>query len=147
MQKLLQQSVSLSQTITGTVTLLICFSLLTGCGGSDTEPTGSVTGNVTYNGAPLAEGLVNIYSEGRSVVGTAEIDTEGNFKFENPIATGDYRVYISPPPPPAPPEPGQPPLKIKPPQKIPEKYRTANSTDLNITIAPGTNELALILSD
>tara|TARA_R110002111_G_scaffold262872_1_gene342338 strand:+ start:58022 stop:58462 length:441 start_codon:yes stop_codon:yes gene_type:complete len=146
MQKLLKQRVSISGRTTGTVTLLVCFALLTGCG-SETEPTGSVTGNITYQGNPLTEGLVNIYSAGRSVVGTAEIDTEGHFEFAKPIATGDYQVYISPPPPPAPPEPGQPPLKIKPPQKIPQKYRAANTTDLKITITAGANELSLPLTD
>jgi len=147
MQNLLKQRVPFFGKLSGTVTLLLCLTLLAGCGGSETDPTGTVTGNITYNGPPLTEGLVNIHSDSRSVVGTAEIDHEGHFEFEKPIATGDYRVYISPPPPPPPPEPGQPTPKSEPPQKIPEKYRTANTTDLDVKITSGTNELSLQLSD
>ena len=123
-----------------------CGIMLCGCG-SDEEPTGSVRGIVSYNGNLLTEGLVNLYSDSKSVVGTAELDSAGTFKFENAIAAGNYRIYITPPPPPAPPEPGQPAIKIPEPQKIPQKYRSADKTDLKITIKEGDNDIPLQLTD
>lgn len=146
MQKLLMHFTASINLMLLTGFISLCGVMLNGCG-SEKEPMGSVKGTVTYNGSPLTEGLVNLYSDKKSVVGTAEIDSEGKFEFGNAITTGNYRVYISPPPPPAPPEPGQPPIKVPKPQKIPNKYRSADKTDLNITVKEGENDIPIQLTN
>ncbi len=45
--------------------VLIYGLMLNGCG-SDKEPTGSVKGMITYDGSPLTQGLVNLYSDKRN---------------------------------------------------------------------------------
>lgn len=146
MRKLFERDISSIYMVLLPGFVFVCGIMLSGCG-SDKEPKGSVRGIISYNGSPLTEGLVNIYSDSKSVVGTTEIDSAGTFKFDNMIAAGDYRVYISPPPPPAPPEPGQSPIKIPKPQKIPQKYRSADKTDLKITIKEGDNDIPIQLTD
>jgi hypothetical protein len=69
-----------------------CFSILLGCG--DDIDTTSVTGNVTYQGKPLANGSVTFHPEKGHPV-AAVIDTSGDYAVDLP--PGDYRVAVNAP--------------------------------------------------
>ncbi len=57
------------------IACLIGCGLLIGCGGSDHEETATVTGKVTYEGAPVTKGRIAFYpSKGRPAMGAIQSD-------------------------------------------------------------------------
>ena len=115
--------------------LLACTCWCAGCG-SGAPPAGSVSGNVTYNGQPLASGVVIFENEKTGVGASAELDSSGTYRIES-IRTGQYQVAIQPPsaPPPEEMEQGAEAPKLN----IPDKYLNPQTSDLTATVNEGTN--------
>jgi len=120
----------------GTWPLLLALVLI-GCGGSETNPSGSVSGTVLFNDAPVEAGVVNFEAPGTGEAAQATI-TDGEFTLSTPLAVGTYNVTITPPPEP-PPVPGEtpPPVEAK---DIPARYRDPKTSDLTAEVKEGTNQ-------
>ena len=123
---------------------LLLLAFLTGCGSKAVGPaTFPVTGVVTLAGAPVEEALVEFVPTSPDVgIAGAQVNTDSAGAFTVKIAlymgkttkeglpAGDYRVAITklvlPP--------GQA-TTMKPPQNtLPQKYATAESTPLTVTV-------------
>ena len=117
--------------------------IIAGCNGSG-EPTGTVTGRVTFEGAPLSEGTVSFSSEGgSSIVASAVVQSDGAYVLElgedARIPIGQYKVSVHPPAPPF--DPANPaPLEIKEYPNIPPRYRDPASSPLQVDIVEGKQE-------
>ena len=119
---------------------LMCL-LLAGCGGgSEAEPTGTVSGTVTFNGQPWTTGRVNFVSESTGSSGAGDLQENGSYRIERELPAGDYKVYLSDPglgdQPPS--EDGNPELGTAL-EALPEKYRSEATTDLTAKIVEGDN--------
>lgn len=118
----------------------LILAVAAGCGGSGTVdvPTGEVAGTVTYGGTPVTRGFVNLASRETGKAYTLPIGEEGQFKSDAPVVVGPYTVFITPPegeapsvdnPSPAPPDP----------KNIPQKYRSEQTSDLELEVKEGEN--------
>lgn len=131
---------------------LLLAGLLTasGCGSkhSDRLAVFPVSGQVTWNGQPLANALVVLHPQGvqdpRSMAARAQTDPHGNFRVTtyeagDGAAAGDYAVTVAyhrlinagggy--------EPG--------PNVLPSKYSSPLTTDLTVHVAEGPNQLPAI---
>jgi hypothetical protein len=115
-----------------------------GCGKGG-KPTGRVSGQVLYAGKPVTEGEVNFFSKERGVGAVAKIDSSGNYALPDPIETGEYKVYVTPPlPKTVDPKKGEA-KKVSSP--IPRKYRDAATSDLTYTVKEGPNDYKIELKD
>ncbi len=112
--------------------------LMSGCGGTNEAPTGQVKGKVTYDGAPLTEGVISFYSADLGVGASADIVEEGAYTVSEPLKTGKYSVTILPPPEP-PPQDAVPVSSKKVYKNIPLKYRDPKKSGLSIEIGKGDN--------
>jgi hypothetical protein len=91
--------------------VLLSLSLITGCGGASNSnsgnndpgsppPTVSISGTVTYKGAPLAGATVtNFLTNSNVVFQTASSDANGNYSFSG-MSTGgnvpgEYQIYVN----------------------------------------------------
>ena len=91
--------------------VLLSLSLITGCGGASNSnsgnndpgsppPTVSISGTVTYKGAPLAGATVtNFLTNSNVVFKTASSDANGNYSFSG-MSTGgnvpgEYQIYVN----------------------------------------------------
>lgn len=113
--------------------------LMSGCGADpNAKSTGKVSGVVTFQGKPVADGVV--YFSSKSGVGAnAPLAAEGKFAIPDAVEVGDYTVTVTPPPPPPPrPEDG-PPKPTPAAADIPQKYRSEQTTDLKATVKTGDN--------
>lgn len=124
--------------------LTLCFMLtvlLTACGSSVEEvPTGTVSGTVTLDGKPLSGARVNFISGTAGAGAYADLQQDGTYAISEPIAAGDYKVYLSSPglgdAPPD--ESGNQDLKnaLK---DVPQKYQSDQTTELQTVIKEGEN--------
>lgn len=117
--------------------------LISGCGSGQIElPTGQVSGTITFEGAPVTEGYVNLVSveSGRAV--TMPLGPDGKFTFEEPVVIGPYAVFITPPDSAPPTLENQRPERPDP-NNIPKKYRTDSTTDFKVEVQEGENDFAL----
>lgn len=128
-----------------------------GCGpqGPDLGPFGLVSGKVTYEGKPVAQGMVTFNAPATGHVGTANLEADGTFTMQfngRPgLPVGEYQVSIRPP------------LTAKPSgnsapasrnnlydpnisKDIPMKYRYETSSGLVETVAEGENSFEFDLS-
>lgn len=71
--------------------LLACFLVVAGCG----EPTGSLTGKVTYNDKPVANGTVVFMGAEKTV--HVPIDENGTYTSDK-VPVGDVKVAVMPAP-------------------------------------------------
>ena len=110
---------------------------ISGCG-EPADPTGSVKGQVTFEGQPVTEGVVNFFNNAKGTGAQANLDSGGNFALATSIPTGDYVVYITPPRAPDP-VPGQSAPPPKDYSNIPAKYRSENNTLLSAKVESGGN--------
>jgi len=116
---------------------------LPGCGPS--VSVGQVGGKVTCDGQPVAEGVVTFHNPDTGDAAQAELKPDGTFQVSNAeggLPPGDYRVTIMPPtvqlPDTAETEGG---LGFKEVTNIPEKYRSAKTSELTATVQTGSNNL------
>jgi len=114
--------------------LVVAACWAAGCAGG--PPTGSVSGKVTCNGAPLSAGVVLFSNPQTGVGASAALDASGTYTIKS-IPTGQYQVAIQPPPPPAPHEMQQ--ASAAPRASIPQKYQDPKKSGLTATVKEGAN--------
>ncbi len=112
--------------------------LIAGCGGEPEIPTGQVKGKVSYEGAPVSEGVISFYSSELGVGASADLSEKGLYTITDPLKTGKYAVTILPPPE-APPQDAIPVSTKKEYKNIPLKYRDPNKSELIFEISEGDN--------
>jgi len=118
--------------------LVLATIAFTGCGG---PVEGTVSGTVTYNGAPLADASVNFHSSKTGIASSATLDKSGAFTLPGSLPVGDYKVFVQPPPPQQlPPGTPQPEQTI---MQIPPKYQDPGQTPLSQTVAAGENSFSI----
>ncbi|MCA9036359.1 MAG: hypothetical protein KDA91_14590 [Planctomycetaceae bacterium] len=86
---------------------IIAFSTsIIGCGGTDFGPMGSVSGRLTMDGQPLAEGTQLLFMQmEKGYAAFARTDAEGNYKLQwmregktwDEVPTGMYKILVQPP--------------------------------------------------
>ncbi len=120
-------------TVAGFLAVILTFAL--GCGGADERPPlKSVEGQVVFNNQPVTEGTVTFEDAQTGSAATAELDAEGRYELNVP--DGTYQVTIAPPMVEVSSDPNSPPeQKFKDVANIPNKYRSAQSTDLSATVS------------
>jgi len=129
---------------------VMCLLASAGCGSGDRDG-GAVkamaSGTVTFKGAPVSGGKVNLYSAETGAGASADLDSSGKFSLLKPIPIGWYKVVIVPPEPKAPEsESGE--YEAQPSyDNIPEKYRSELSTDLNAEVKEGDNKYTFDMLD
>lgn len=126
--------------------LAVVAGTLTGCGGgTDTQPTGTVSGTLTKaDGKPVTKGTINFTMPEKGAAASAPLNDQGQFEFEQPLPVGTYRVYLSaafaeaPTPDKPAPTPELP--------DVPRKYLDEPTTDLTAEVKEGENTLPLKLN-
>jgi hypothetical protein len=114
--------------------------LLTGCESSDGfPPSAKVSGQITFQGQPVAEGVVNFISPKTGNASSGTLNAEGKYEIAEGIPPGDYQVSVTPPRVTRPPMPGEPAPEAKPYTNIPEKVRTETTSGLRTAVKPGPN--------
>ncbi len=117
--------------------LLLLLAPLGGCGGPGEAD--AVAGPVTYNGKPVADGVLNLRSSGgASSSGPVEA---GRFRIAGPLPSGDYQAYLTPLPP-EPHAPGKPA-----PSPLPPRFRDPTTSGVVVTLRSGRNELPVAFKD
>jgi len=113
--------------------------VLPGCSETSTIPkTVEVSGTVTLDGKPLAEGTVNFSSSSTGDAAIAQLTEGGKFLFGNGVLPGTYRVTITGPVNNTPPAEGVTPPMLK--FQIPSKYSDPTSTDLKATVSAESSD-------
>ncbi len=135
----------------GTLAALVCCSLvLVGCGGGagKAKPTGSVTGKVTLNGTPLANGTVVFFAAKAGDTAAGVLKSDGSYSLMYmkgfSVPAGDYRVAVTPGTPdttaPDPTDLMKAPEKYEvKPSDIPEKFRNPDTSGLIAVVKEGSN--------
>jgi hypothetical protein len=119
------------------------------CGGSGPEMA-RVTGKVSYQGKPVAKGLVTFVSTGNTRNATGQLDPNGYYKLQTETAgdgaeLGDYQVTVY-----AHDEQVldyKPKVPVKAERRTPEKYESPKTSGLNRTVKGGSNEFNFELTD
>jgi hypothetical protein len=124
----------------GSILFVLCGAvLLSGCGSSDSFSSAKVSGQVTFQGQPVAEGVVNFVSPKTGNASSGVLNAEGKYEIADGIPPGDYQVSVTPPRVTRPPMPGEPAPEAKPYANIPEKVRTETTSGLRTEVKPGAN--------
>lgn len=116
-----------------------------GCGGPRCE---RVQGTVKYLGRGVADVNVVFYGS-NGIIGRAVTDSEGNFNqvtWKRPgdgLPAGEYKVTITPKSTVSETED----YSAPPPPPFPKKYLSLGSSDLRVTVAPGSNNIVIELKD
>jgi hypothetical protein len=125
------------------------------CGGDSglPGPTGTVSGNASYQGKPIPAGSTIVFVHKQSgIIGTGVTDANGDFEVQmrdaSNVLVGEYAVNVRPPG-----EPGENIMVLTrenvPPawREIPERYWTANASTETFTVHEGENTYKLVLKD
>jgi len=108
--------------------LYIVTFFLSGCSSGNTT---TVTGKITYKGAPVPDGIINFMPSGGRPIG-GPIQSDGTYSYELP--PGDYQVRIDAPAPlPSGFKEGDP-LPPASARLVPEQYASYNSSGLTATV-------------
>jgi hypothetical protein len=104
--------------------------------GCEAKHSSTVSGKVTYGGAPLTHGTVTFSPQGEGRIAYGEIDASGNYTVrtlnDQGMVPGDYGVSII--------APGEAPASdIPPPLITPAKYADAKTSGLTAKVVPGAN--------
>ena len=109
-----------------------------GCGNASGPPMGTVQGQVTFQGKPVQEGVVTLYSSEMGIGISEDLSGDGTYKTQQPIQVGEYVVTVFPPSEPPPVEAS--PVTVRREfRDIPERYRDARKSGLRLEVAEGTN--------
>tara|TARA_R110002095_G_scaffold184553_6_gene161758 strand:+ start:5669 stop:6145 length:477 start_codon:yes stop_codon:yes gene_type:complete len=125
---------------TGLLLLVLSLISLTGCGNAPRGiPRGDISGEVTFQDAPVTEGVVTFFSDKTGIAAGTKLDNNGSFSIPDGIEVGTYVVTITPPY-----EEEPPGLSVveKPQKKypdIPVKYRSGETSGLQAKVESGTN--------
>jgi hypothetical protein len=123
--------------------LVAAFVMAAGCGFSG-KSSGRVAGAVSLRGQPFTEGTVNFVQKEKGIGAVAVIDSEGKYSFEQPLETGTYSVFVTPPTP----EPGVPgAARPRAPRKIPARYLDPGTSGLSYTVKSGRNDYPITLQE
>ncbi|MEW4561913.1 carboxypeptidase-like regulatory domain-containing protein [Bremerella sp. JC770] len=131
------------------LTLLCTVALglaLLGC--NKNENLGTITGTVTYEGAPVTEGTISFRSEESGLSASDELDAEGKFEVTavGGIPPGNYKAFIVPPEVEVSLGPDVAPvLKPKDMPNVPRPYRSIRTTPLAVDVVAGANEVSFEL--
>lgn len=120
-----------------------CFSS-GGC--SKSSPTGTVSGTVTFDGAPVEEGTVELTNPKTGTGASAKLAAGGKFSLEKPLPVGKYSVLVTPPTIDDLPEGAGDPSTMPKPKKypnIPPAYRAIETTDLEVSVQEGENDFPI----
>lgn len=144
------------------LTLCSIAAVACGCGGSGlpSGETGTVSGQVVYNGSPVPEGCTVLFmrSEG-GISGVGTTDSNGNYKLAmrdgEDILVGTYRVSVNPPTAAATlsdeemmelsmkgEAPEAPEVK-----EVPETYRSPETSPLSFDVKSGENKIDIELAE
>jgi hypothetical protein len=123
------------------IVFVVCGAVfLSGCGSSDGyPPSAKVSGQITFQGQPVAEGVVNFVSPKTGNASSGVLNAEGKYVIAEGIPPGDYHVSVTPPRVMRPPMPGEPAPEAKPYANIPEKVRTETTSGLRTEVKAGAN--------
>tara|TARA_R110002111_G_scaffold234274_3_gene295312 strand:+ start:34338 stop:34814 length:477 start_codon:yes stop_codon:yes gene_type:complete len=125
---------------TGLLLIVLNMASLTGCGNAPRGiPRGDISGEVTFQDAPVTEGVVTFFSDKTGIAAGAKLDSNGSFSIPDGIEVGSYAVTITPPYEEEP--PGLTPVE-KPQKKYPEipvKYRSGETSGLQAKVENGAN--------
>ena len=122
--------------------LLVCLAAsVSGC--EQKEPLGRIQGRVTFQGAPVTEGLIVFNNAQKGVFMTAVLNTDGSYVVTSAtgpgLPLGEYRVMVTPPVDEAILGPNFEPPAPKPFPNIPQRYRDVNTSGLALKVAKGEN--------
>lgn len=106
-----------------------------GCGSSN--PAGTVQGKVTLNDAPYAGAAVVFLCLETGQAGSADIQSDGTFRIENPLPVGTYTVYLAPK---TAEDTGEKPKPVAFDRTVPRKYWSEASSDILVEVAEGKND-------
>jgi hypothetical protein len=111
--------------------------LAAGCGAGE-KPAGTVAGTVTYNGAPVQAGSLNLLSR-TGAAAQAKLGDGGAFKVDGELEAGEYRAYLSAPVP----EPQPPGTRVAAAKKfeVPAKFQDPATSVTTVTVKAGANDL------
>jgi hypothetical protein len=120
--------------------LPLLFVAIAGCGGG--QPTGTVKGKVTFDGAPYTDASVIFLDMETGQAGSANIQAGGTFAIEKPLPVGTYTVYLAP----KPVEQTAEPVPVTIDETVPDKYWNEASSDIKIEVEEGENDVAVELT-
>jgi hypothetical protein len=96
------------------------------------KETGEVTGKVTINGKPVADGYSAVLVSPNGIKFSAFIQNDGTFQIKTPIPVGEYPVAIRP-------------LPRTRGSVVPARYTDERTSGLAIRVQPGKQDLELNL--
>ena len=98
-----------------------------------------VSGEVRFEGQPVQDGVVSLFSRETGIASGGRLDAQGRFRIAEGMPAGSYVVTVAPPPSDvAPPMVGSDPLVAYP--NIPQKYWSDTTSDLTATVESGRRE-------
>ncbi|MCX7426007.1 MAG: carboxypeptidase regulatory-like domain-containing protein [Planctomycetia bacterium] len=114
---------------------LVLLAAVVSAGCKKGETLGTVTGNVTFQGKPVTEGMVMFVGPGVHM--TAKLDAQGHYEVKQAkgagLPPGSYQVSVNPPVIDAP-MAGGPPVKIPTFPNIPLRYRDPKTSGQTLTV-------------
>jgi hypothetical protein len=119
--------------------LLVAVVLLAGC--SSEEPTASVSGKVTLDGAPVSAGTVLLMSDDGQAA-SAELQSDGSYTLN--CRLGSFKVAVSPPPPADP--LSNPDATTSAAVEIPQKYHDFGGSGLTTEVKEASNTFDISLT-
>jgi hypothetical protein len=109
------------------------------------EPLGRIRGKVTFQDAPVTEGLIVFSNAKKGVFMTAALNKDGTYVVTSAagkgLPLGHYQVMITPPIDEPKLGPNFEPPPIKPFPNIPARYRDVKTSDLALDVKEGDNVL------
>ena len=122
------------------LTALIAGAISSGCSRPPENPSGKVSGTITFQGKPITQGTVLFELKGGGAGGAAALDLEGKFSLVDALPVGSYVIAVAPPLP-NPDDVAKPGFGSAPVVKteIPQKYRSPTTSDLSTEIKEGEN--------
>jgi len=115
---------------------------LVGC----SEPTGAVTGKVTYKGEVVTNGAIAFQMPSKGIAQNAKLDAAGKFTMATPLPAGTYKVFYVPPAV----EPQDPTKKTPPPEVktiVPSKFHDLQGSNLSVDVKSGKNDIPIDFKD
>ena len=123
-----------------TLLAMLLIVVMVGC--DKGPPTGTLKGNVTLDGEPYTGSALIIIDAGQGA--SVNIQEDGTFEVEDPLLVGTYKVYLAPPIEDLMAEEAKPtamPLDVR----VPAKYKNESSTDIEINVVEGENDVLIDL--
>ena len=118
--------------------LICCPSLFAGCSGPPSEPVGTLTGIITSNGELLVPDCrARAYHAKTETTKAVIVSDEGRYTFKD-FPIGDYKLAVQP-------KPSYGAQADPYDNRVPDKYRSINTSGFEFTIKEGMNEYDLKL--